>query len=38
MTVEKIPDETTDKRYGIRIQMRVGVSAIVGSKFGRIDL
>jgi hypothetical protein len=38
MTVERIPEETTDKRYGIRIQMRVGVSAIVGSKFGRIDL
>ena len=38
MTVERIPEETTDKRYGIRIQMRVGISAIVGSKFGRIDL
>ena len=38
MTVERIPEETTDKRYGIRIQMRVAVSAIVGSKFGRIDL
>ena len=38
MTVERIPEEATDKRYGIRIQMRVGVSAIVGSKFGRIDL
>ena len=38
MTVERIPEETTDKRYGIRIQMRVGISAIVGSKFGCIKL
>lgn len=38
MTVERVPNESTDKTYGIRIQMRIGVSAIVGSKFGAIKL
>lgn len=32
------PDETSDKRYGISIEMRIGVSAIVSSKYGTINL
>lgn len=32
------PDETSDKRYGISVEMRVGVAAIVGPKYGTIDL
>lgn len=36
--VEKAPDYTPDRTYRIRIQMRVGVAAIVGSKFGTMTL
>lgn len=32
------PDETSDKRYGISVEMRVGVAAIVGPKYGTINL
>lgn len=32
------PDETSDRRYGISVEMRVGVAAIVGPKFGSIIL
>lgn len=32
------PDMTSDRRYGISVEMRVGVEAIVGSKYGTIDL
>lgn len=35
---EAIPEYTNDKTYGIRIQMKVGVAAVVGSKFGTITL
>ena len=38
VTVDWIPEETTDKTYAVRIQMKIGVSAIVGSKFGTITL
>lgn len=36
--VEKAPDYTPDRTYRIRIQMRVGVAAILGSKFGTLTL
>lgn len=32
------PEHTSDKRYGISIEMRVGVEAIVGPKYGTIQL
>lgn len=32
------PEHTSDKRYGISIEMRVGVEAIVGPKYGTIKL
>ena len=32
------PDETSDRRYGISVEMRVGVAAIVGPKYGTIQL
>ncbi|MBO7732388.1 MAG: hypothetical protein J6S67_07540 [Methanobrevibacter sp.] len=32
------PDMTSDRRYGISVEMRVGVEAVVGSKYGTIDL
>ena len=32
------PDETSDKRYGISVEMRVGVAAICGHKYGTIQL
>ena len=38
VVVEKDPNNTTDKTYGVTIQMKVGVAAIVGSKFGEITL
>lgn len=36
--VEEIAEATTDKTYGISIQMKIGVAAVVGSKFGVINL
>lgn len=36
--VERDPDYTPDRTYRIRIQERVGVQAIVGSKFGTLTL
>ena len=32
------PDETSDRRYGISIEMRVGIAAVVGPKYGTITL
>lgn len=38
VTVDYNPDETSDRRYGISIEMRVGVAAICGAKYGTINL
>ena len=38
VVVDWIPEETTDKTYAIRIQTKLGVAAICGSKFGTITL
>ena len=32
------PDETSDRRYGISVELRVGVAAVCGSKYGTINL
>ena len=32
------PDETSDRRYGISVELRVGVAAVVGPKYGTIIL
>lgn len=32
------PEHTSDKRYGISIEMRVGVEAVLGAKYGTIIL
>lgn len=32
------PDETSDKRYGLSIELRAGVGAVVGSKYGTVTL
>lgn len=32
------PENTSDKRYGISVELRVGISAICGAKFGTIQL
>ena len=32
------PDNTSDRRYGISVELRVGISAICGSKYGTITL
>ena len=32
------PEHTSDKRYGISVEMRVGIKAICGSKYGTINL
>lgn len=32
------PDETSDKRYGISVEMRIGISAVCSSKYGVINL
>lgn len=37
-TVSAEPKECSDKRYGIVVEMRVGIQAIVGPKYGTIDL
>lgn len=38
VVVERIPEETTDKTYTIRIQMKLGIGIILGSKIGTINL
>ena len=38
VVVDWIPEETTDKTYAVRIQTKLGVAAICGSKFGTITL
>jgi len=38
ISVEFNPETTSDKRYGISIEMRVGISAICGSKYGTIHI
>lgn len=37
-TVAFNPDETSDKRYGITVELRVGISAVCGAKYGVINL
>jgi hypothetical protein len=36
VVVETVATETADKTMGMNIQMRIGISAVVGSKFGAI--
>lgn len=38
VVIEENPERTTDKRYAITVQYRVGIAAVVGSKFGIITL
>ena len=38
MSVSFNPDETSDRRYGITIELRVGIEAVCGSKDGTIAL
>lgn len=38
VSVEWMPDKTVDKTYRVRVQMRIGVAAIVGSVAGVIRL
>lgn len=38
IVIENIPEETTDYKYGISISMRIGTAALVGSKFGIVNL
>ena len=38
VVIEEIPTETADRTYGIKIEYRIGISAIVGSKFGTLTL
>ena len=38
MSVSFNPDETSDRRYGITIELRVGIEAVCGSKYGTITL
>lgn len=38
VTVEKIPEQTTDKTYWIRVQIKLGVGVVIGSKHGTITL
>lgn len=37
-TVSDDPEKTSDERYGITVSLRLGVSAVCGSKFGTINL
>lgn len=32
------PDDQSDKRYGITVEMRVGIEAVIGPKYGTINL
>ena len=36
--IERDPTRTPDKTYRVRIQERVGVAAVVGSKIAALDL
>lgn len=38
MSVSFNPDETSDRRYGITVELRVGIEAVCGSKYGTITL
>lgn len=38
IAVQFDPEHTSDKRYGISIELRVGVSVVCGSKYGTIIL
>lgn len=38
VTVSYNPDDSSDRRYGISVELRVGVSAICGAKYGVINL
>jgi len=38
VTVTYNPEESSDKRYGITVELRVGVSAICGAKYGTITI
>lgn len=38
VVVESIPTDNPDRTYGMSIQMKIGVAAVVGSKFGTITL
>lgn len=38
VSVEFNPDKTADRKYGISIEIRVGISAVCGSKYGTITL
>lgn len=38
VTVETIPTQTPDKTGGLAVTMRIGVSSVVGSRFGAIYL
>ena len=38
VVVEEIAERTTDKTYWIDVQMKIGVAAVVGSKFGTITI
>lgn len=38
VAVEVDPEHTSDVRYGLSIEMRVGISAVCGSKYGTIKL
>lgn len=38
VTVSFNPDETSDRRYGISVELRVGVATVCGAKYGTIVL
>ncbi len=38
VSVSYNPDQSSDKRYGISVELRVGVSAVCGAKYGTINL
>lgn len=38
VVIDSIPTDNPDRTYGMSIQMKVGVAAVVGSKFGTITL
>lgn len=38
VAVEWIPTETTDKTYRVRVQMRIGVASVLGSRYAEITL
>ena len=38
VSVSYNPDDSSDRRYGISVELRVGVSAVCGSKYGVINI